>query len=254
MKLRSRLFEILETAKPGDRLSKTFDISIIILIVLNIIAVVVGTIENIALTYSPVLVWFEVFSIVIFSIEYLLRLWVCTKSKKFRKPIIGRISFILTPLAIIDLVVILPFYLPMFITLDLRFLRIMRMIRLFRLFKLGRYSTASRLLIAVVNEKKEELLIAVFTVLLLVLGASSLMYVVEHEAQPEAFSSIPAAMWWGIITLTTVGYGDMYPVTILGKLLGAVIALLGVGLVALPAGILASGFESILQKERKKEN
>jgi len=151
-------------------------------------------------------------------------------------------------MALVDLLAILPFYLPMLLPIDLRFLRALRLMRLFRLLKMGRYVKSLRLMRHVLARRKEELLITLFSVLLLLVLSSSLMYFIEREAQPDKFASIPAAMWWGIATLTTIGYGDMYPVTALGKILGGFIALLGIGLFALPAGILASGFAAEIQQ------
>ena len=153
---------------------------------------------------------------------------------------------------IFDLIAILPFYLPMIMLIDLRFVRVLRLFRLLRVFKLGRYSESLRTLANVLKRKKEELFITIFVVMILLIIASSLMYFIENEAQPEIFSSIPSAMWWGVATLTTVGYGDAYPVTPVGKLLGAVIALLGIGMFALPTGILGSGFVEEMQRKREK--
>jgi voltage-gated potassium channel len=154
----------------------------------------------------------------------------------------------ITPLALVDLFAILPFYLPMLVHVDFRVIRILRFVRLFRLLKMSRYMRSLHMFGTVVQEKKEELMIAICMVLVILLFAASGMYVIENAAQPEAFSSIPAAMWWGIATLTTVGYGDIYPITPLGKVLGSIIALLGVGLFALPAGILASGFNDVIPR------
>jgi voltage-gated potassium channel len=186
----------------------------------------------------------------IFTVEYILRLWTCTINIRFKKPVIGRLGFAATPMSIIDLMAILPFYMPMLI-FDLRFVRVLRLFRLFRLFKLGRYSESLKKFGNVLKSKREELGITVFIVTMLLIFASSVMYHFENEAQPVAFSSIPKAMWWSVATLTTVGYGDVYPVTNIGKLFGSIIAILGVGMVALPAGILASGFaEEIKNKEK----
>lgn len=138
----------------------------------------------------------------------------------------------------------------MFTSFDMRFIRGIRLFRLIRLLKIGRYSSSLRTLINVLKRKKEELIISVFSIFILLIIVSSLMYFIEHKAQPEAFSSIPASMWWGIITLTTVGYGDVYPVTIVGKLYGSFIAFLGIGLFALPAGILASGFAEEIHQSK----
>jgi voltage-gated potassium channel len=193
---------------------------------------------------------FEVISVAIFTVEYLLRLWSWTENEKYRHPFFGRLRYIFTPMALIDFFAILPFYMPMFIPFDLRFLRGLRLFRVFRLLKLGRYVKSLRTIKNVFVRKKEELLITTFSVLILLIFASSLMYFVEREAQPNKFTSIPAAMWWGISTLTTIGYGDIFPITVLGKLLGSLIAILGIGLFALPAGILASGFASEIKEQR----
>ena len=250
IKFKKRLYEILEIAAIGDRISKLFDIFIMTLITLNVIAVILATVERLNLQYQYYFRIFEIFSVTIFAIEYLLRLWTCTINKKFINSITGRIKYIFTPFAIIDLLAILPFYLPMIIPLDLRFIRAVRLFRLFRLFKIGRYSKAVVILKKLLKDKKEELLLVIFIAFILLIIFSSLMYFIEKEAQPEAFSSIPAAMWWGITTLTTVGYGDIYPITTLGKIVGALIAFLGIGLFALPAGILGSG---LIEATRKKE-
>jgi voltage-gated potassium channel len=140
----------------------------------------------------------------------------------------------------------------MIIHFDLRFVRVLRLLRLSRLIKLGRYSDSLKTLGNVFKGKKEELLITAFALAILLILASSLMYFAENEVQPQAFSSIPAAMWWGIATLTTVGYGDIYPVTTLGKLMGSVIAVLGIGMFALPAGILSSGFAEKIKKAERR--
>ena len=248
-RIKERLYEILEIAAVGDTPSKLFDIFIVTLITLNIIAVILATVEKIDLQYKYYFRIFEIFSVTIFTIEYLLRLWTCTINKNIRNSLTGRIKYIFTPFAIIDVLAILPFYLPMIIHLDLRFIRAVRLFRLFRLFKMGRYSKAISMLKKVLKEKKEELIIVIFLVFLLLIIFSSLMYFIEKEAQPEAFSSIPEAMWWGIITLTTVGYGDVYPITPLGKILGALIAFLGIGMFALPAGILGSGLVEIVREK-----
>ena len=156
-------------------------------------------------------------------------------------------------MALVDLAAILPFYLPLFIKLDLRFVRALRLLRLFRIFKMGRYSSALQMLGRVVRAKKEEIFITALVLIMLLVVASGLMYYIEKDAQPKQFSSIPSAMWWGVATLTTVGYGDVYPVTAAGKILSAVIAILGIGLFALPTGILASGFiEELHKKETGK--
>ena len=250
MNIRTRAFEILEKATPGDIPSRAFDIFIITLISLNIIAVILETVEALAAKYTLLFRGFEIFSVAIFTVEYVLRVWSCTADKKFHAPIAGRLRFAVTALALVDLMAILPFYLPVLLPLDLRFIRAVRLLRLFRIFKVGRYSESMMILGNILRKKKEEFLITFFVVLVLLIIASSLMYFVENKAQPEVFASIPSAMWWGVTTLTTVGYGDMCPITVIGKLLGTVIALLGIGMFALPTGILGAGFVEEMQSRR----
>jgi voltage-gated potassium channel len=139
----------------------------------------------------------------------------------------------------------------MVVSLDLRFVRVLRLFRLLRLLKIGRYSESLRTLGGVLKSKKEDLAVSFFALLILLVLISSLLFLFEHDVQPENFPSIPSAMWWGVVTLTTVGYGDVYPVTYAGKILGAFAAVLGIGMFALPAGIVASGFAEALQKRRK---
>jgi voltage-gated potassium channel len=248
-----RIFETLEKGEGDDRLSKRFDIFIMSLIILNVLLVIIETEEPIYRRFKYWLDLFEFISVMIFSVEYLLRLWTCTYFHKYRHPVWGRIKFIFSFEGLIDLFAILPFYLPLFFQMDGRFLRVLRIFRLVRLFKMGRYSTAFGLITKVIKDRKEELVVSFTMLVVMLVFASGLMYYIEHEAQPEAFTSIPETMWWGVATLTTVGYGDVYPITALGRLLGAFIAILGIGIFALPAGIIASGFESELSKRRKKE-
>ena len=247
-KIKKRTYEIIEVASVGDFYSRLFDIFILTLIFLNVLAVILETVETLSSRYTYFFRSFEIFSVTIFTIEYALRLWSCSYSSRYKNSVTGRIRFALTPLALVDLIAILPFYLPMFIALDLRFVRTIRLFRIFRLFKIGRYSESLNKFIYVLKEKKEELLISAFLVFILLVIASSLLFHIENEAQPEVFSSIPSSMWWAVAALTTVGYGDVYPITPLGKILGAFVAILGIGMFALPAGILASGFAEKIKR------
>lgn len=244
----ARLLSASHQTSAGKRL----DTFIIMLIGFSIMAVILESEQALAQEFAGPFWWFEVSSTLIFSLEYLARLWVCgEEDERFKHPVWGRLRYALTPMALIDLVAILPFYVGLMIdtsTIDARFVRGIRLFRLFRLFKIGRYSQSINQLVGVFARKKEELAITFFAVILMLILASSVIYLVEHKAQPESFSSIPAAMWWGVATLTTVGYGDVYPITPLGKFFGAIIALLGVGIVALPAGIIASGFNEAIQE------
>lgn len=254
MSVKRRIFETLEKGEGDDMLSRRFDIFIMAMILLNVTAVIVETVDSIHDQIPQVFEYFEYFSVFVFSLEYIGRVWTCTYFEKYSHPIKGRIKFMFSFMAIIDLLAIMPFYLPLLFAVDGRVLRILRLFRIMRIFKMGRYSTAFNMIVTVVTKRKEELLVTLTIVFVMLILASSLMYYVENEAQPEAFRNIPETMWWGVATLTTVGYGDVYPITGLGKLLGAFIAILGVGIFALPAGIIASGFESeISQRMKDKE-
>ncbi|MEY7851376.1 ion transporter [Natrarchaeobius sp. A-rgal3] len=227
---------------------------IMVLITANVAAVILETVDAVAAAYAPVFHYFELFSVAVFTVEYLGRVWAAVDDPSFEGPISGRVRFASKPLLVVDLIAILPFYLSAAgIQADLRFLRALRLVRLFRLLKLARYSTAMRSFGLVFYEKKEKLVLALFANLMLLTLASSVMYYVEHPHQPEVFSSIPASFYWGFITLTTVGYGDVTPITPLGQFLTGLIALLGIGLFALPASILAAGFMEQTDDEAEYE-
>jgi voltage-gated potassium channel len=239
--LKHRVYAVLTVSSRRGDASWYCDMFIIGLIVLNTLAMILDSFEWLHTRYYDVFELFEIVSVVIFSVEYLLRLWTINANPRFAEPFWGNLRYALTPMAVIDLLAVLPFYLP-FLGVDLRVVRILRIFRIFRLFKITRYVRALALISDVVRQKREELALSLVFTLFLLLIASSLVYFVEQEAQPDKFSSIPETMWWGIATLTTVGYGDIYPITGLGKFFGGLIAIMGVGLFALPAGILASGF------------
>lgn len=246
-----RLWEILEPARPGDRWSRAFDAFILTLIALNVVATILESVESIYARWGRELDAFELASLVVFTVEYFARVATCVADPRFASPVRGRIRFALTPMAVIDLLVILPFLAP-FLRTDLRCLRALRLLRVLRLAKAARYVSALRLLANVARARREELYLTTGLMALLLVISSSLMYQVEHAAQPESFSSIPATLWWAVETLSTVGYGDVVPATPLGRLLGSVVAILGIGFFALPTGILGSGFVEELQK-RKRE-
>lgn len=235
----------------GGRIGYITDWFIMVLIAVNVLAVMFETVDTLATRYEEFFYWFEVVSVAIFTAEYLGRVWSCIEDPRFDGPISGRLKWASQPLAVVDLLAILPFYFAfMGLYADLRFLRALRLIRFFRLFKLARYSDAIQAFAIVARSKREDLIISITATGLVWVVASSIMYYIENDAQPEVFSSIPATLWWGVITLTTVGYGDTYPITPLGKVFGAIVALLGIGLVALPASILASGFiEETIEEE-----
>ena len=245
------MYDILQGSETGGRAGAVVEVTILGLITANVIMLALETVRPLHDRFGPAFFAFEAASVAVFTVEYLLRLWSCTASPRYASPVLGRVRYALTPMALVDLLAVLPFYLPAR-GLDLRGLRALRLMRVFRVAKVWRYSTALQTLGRVVMAKREQLLATLFTALMLVVVASTLMYFVEHEAQPDRFSSIPAAMWWGIATITTIGYGDIYPVTPLGKVLAAAIAILGIGLFALPTAILGTAFIEELQSRRKR--
>lgn len=248
---KKRVWQIMEVAKTGDKTSRAFDIFILSLIFLNVLAVIVGTVESIQVKYGLLLNWFEIVSVAVFTVEYLGRLWSCVMTAEYRGPVRGRFRFATSPMALIDLLAILPFYLP-FIGLDLRFVRVLRLLRIVRIAKVGRYYSSLRLIGAVFREKKEELVLTTALMAMLLVMSASVMYYCENAAQPENFPSIPGTLWWAVVTLTTVGYGDVFPVTIAGKFVASIIAILGIGMFALPTGILGAGFVEAIQKSKAK--
>ncbi|MEM7760639.1 MAG: ion transporter [Cyanobacteria bacterium P01_A01_bin.40] len=238
---RHKLYHILEAQNYSDWLSRLDQVLLSILIILDISCFILETSQPLNQNYYWLFRGIAIFSTIIFTLEYGLRLWLCTVERQFRHPLWGRIRYALTPMAIIDFISTFPFYL-LLVFQHLAVLKTLRVLRLARILKIGRHSKSVRSLVKVIISKQEELLITLSIISWLLIIASSLMFFAEHEAQPEAFSSIPASMWWGVVTLTTVGYGDIYPVTVMGKLLGACLACFGIGVFILPAGIVASSF------------
>ena len=247
--LRYFIFKMLEVTHQDSLLNKAFNNFMIALISLNVIAFAFETVYSISIPYKSYFNNFETFSVIVFTIEYCLRLWTSTLKRQYHHPLWGRVKFIFRPLSAIDLLSILPYYLFIFFP-NLVFIPEIHLLRLARLLKIGRYCESMKTLSNVVAAKRHDLLSATFTVFTLLMFSASLVYFAEQASQPELFSSIPASMWWSVVTLTSVGYGDVYPIAPIGKLLGGVISVLGLGLVALPTGILASGFAEEVQRKR----
>ena len=248
--IRKRLWQILEKGNETDRASVYTDIFLITLIILNIIAVILETVDSIYSAYSFYFIIFERSSTFIFLVEYILRVWVSiediNKKNKISNFII-RVKYIGSWPAIIDLLAVLSGLLPMIFEIDLRILRALRMLRLL---KFSRYFKVMNLLLGVLKEERQSFLAAMFLLTIAMLIASTGIYIFEKDAQPNKFGSIPEAMWWAVATLTTVGYGDVTPITAMGKIFGALITIIGIGTVALPSGILASGFSDQLKRRK----
>lgn len=249
--LRRRVAQCLETGTSGDVLSRTVDVFLIILIAANVVAIILESVPGVVQSHAAALHGFELFSVVVFTAEYVLRIWSAPAldDARFEHPLLGRARYAMTPFAIIDLLAIVPFYLGFLFGMDLRFLRVVRLVRVF---KLTRYSTTMQLILNVFRAEASTFTAAFALMLILLVLASSGIYLLENDVQPEAFGSIPSAMWWAMATLTTVGYGDAIPITPVGKFFGGCITLIGVGMVALPAGILASSFSEQLRLHREK--
>lgn len=234
---------------PGDGDNHSLDTFIITLIAFNVLAVIVETEPELASNYSHVFFWFEFFSAIFFTVEYFARVWVANLDPRFPGVVKGRLRYIFTMMAMIDVIAVAPFYLS-FIEMDLRIARAIRLMRLVRILKMGRYAHAVRTLTNVFVRKKEELAMATFVAVMVLIVSASVMYFIEHDSQPEKFRSIPSTMWWAVATLTSVGYGDVYPVTELGRVIGSIICVIGVMMVAIPTGILASGFADEIRAQR----
>jgi voltage-gated potassium channel len=251
--VRARIHDILEMSDTKDPFCRIFSLFIVSLILLNVVCIVLESMDEIERQYRDLFWSIEIGSTLVFAFEYLLRLWSSVESKENggtpKSDSRKRIQYIFSPMAIIDLIAFLPSLLQvLFPGIDLRFLRILRLLRVF---KLTRYFSTFELLFNVLYEERKNLAgIFVILIVILVMAASAL-YLVERDVQPEKFGSIPQAMWWAIAALTTVGYGDVYPQSYLGQILGSLVTILGIGMVALPSGILASAFSEQMRQKRE---
>jgi len=243
------LFHVLED-RSHDPVSRFINTSLIILIFANVVAIVASSEDAIDRRFNGFFEAFEVVSLVIFTIEYLLRIWVSVenKAKGYNHPVRGRLKYMLSPMAIIDFLAIAPSFF-MFLGMDLMILRALRLVRIF---KLTRYSRSMGLLITVLKQEAETVVSAIFILMILIVISATGIFLVEGDIQPKEFGSIPRALWWATVTLTTVGYGDVVPITPHGRLFGMIIVVAGIGMAALPAGIMASGFTAEISRRRER--
>ncbi len=240
--IRYRLYEILEVRTSVDRAARIYDFIYFITILLNLTVSIMYTYEKYRLRYGETLLLAEQITVGIFCIDYILRLYTAkymypesNQPRAIRK-------YILSFTGITDLLSFLPYYLPFFFPSGAVAFRMLRIMRVFRLFRINAYYDSFRLITEVLNNKRQQLFSSVFTILILMLASSLCMYSLEHEAQPDVFTNAFSGIWWATSTLLTVGYGDIYPITTLGKLFGIFITFLGVGMVAIPTGIISAGF------------
>ena len=249
---KERTLEILEKSNSGDKLSFYSDVFFSSLIILNLLAVSLESIESLEFKYKSFFVFFEIFSVGIFSVEYILRIWATgvKADSKYHSQNGRRIEYIFSFTGIIDLAAILPSILAMFVpAADLRWLRVLRLLRLL---KISHYSTALEDIISAIRHESSSFGAALYLFVVALFVSSALMYLCEHSVQPDKFSSIPETMWWALITLTTVGYGDASPITALGKVIGALTAVMGVVTVALLTGIVANAFAYQVAERKAK--
>lgn len=245
-KLRGITYRTLEHVS-HSRFSNIIYYSLMALILITVISVILESDDEIYFKYKTFFWYLEVITLSLFSVEYLLRVWSCAEDKQYSGAK-GRIKYIFTPMALVDLLAVLPVWFGLFIYRDLM---ILRSIRLIRVFKLTRYSRSMSLLLTVLKQESANIFSAFFVLLILIIIAATGMHLVEGNTQ-VAYSTIPKAIWWATVTLTTVGYGDVVPITAAGKLFGIIILISGIGMAALPAGILASGFTKELNRRKER--
>jgi voltage-gated potassium channel len=255
---RARVFDLLAAGESRDPASRLVDAAIVAAIGLTVAAVLLGTVEAVDATIGWLLDSVLVLAVLGFTAEYGLRLWSCTAEEDYEDPIEGRLKFATTPLAILDALALVPFYLALMaqvVTLgSVAFSSVVQLFLLLLVLKLARYSKALQTLGRVLHQRRAELAAVLLVDVVLLVGVASSMYVVEGGVQPEAFSSIPQTMFWALITMTTVGYGDVTPVTQGGRVIASIAALLGVAMFALPAGVLGAGFTEAFQEAHEDED
>lgn len=246
-RLRRRCYEVLERDSANDRLAERVNYALIVLIVANVVVAVLETVPHLLLHERPGFRAFELLSLVVFAGEYAMRVWVAPENPRYRglAPRVARRRYMTTAVAVIDLIAWLPFAISVFFAFDLRTLAILRLLRFV---KLARYSPGMQSLLEVLRSERQSLVACFWLLLGAVLIAASAMYLAEGTAQPDKLGSIPDAMWWAMATITTVGYGDVYPVTVLGRIIGACTMISGIVMIALPVGIIATAFVEVIKR------
>jgi len=247
-RFQQRIFSLIRDDDENQLASSIFDGVIITLIIINVALVILDTFDNFPDWAYSLFRHIEIVSVIVFTVEYLMRLWTAPLKFPNMRPSVAMVKYAFSFMEIIDLLAILPFYLPFVFPIDLRVLRMIRLLRLLRLLKMNRYTTALSTIAAVFKRKSAQLVSSLFVAALLMVMSSVLMYTIENPVQPSVFRNAFSGLWWAVATFTTVGYGDIYPITAAGRVIGAVIALLGIGLVAVPTGIISAGFVEQLRK------
>lgn len=239
---RKRLFEIIEIGLPGDVASQVYDAFNILSIVINLVVSVMYTFDDLHAKFGPWLVTVEAVTVAFFAADFAMRLW----TAKFLRPSLSEpkavLRYIFSFSGLVDLLSFLPYYLPVFFPSGAVAFRMFRVARVFRLFRVNAYYDSLGVITQVISSKRQQLFSSVFILLVLMLASSLCMYSLEHEAQPQVFTNAFSGIWWSVSTLLTIGYGDIYPVTTMGKIFSIFITFLGVGMVAIPTGIISAGF------------
>lgn len=253
MNKKKRIFTLIQVGSIDDIPSRTYDIALILAVVINIFIAIFETFPQ-SHQYLDILQVLEGITVVFFTIDYFLRIWTATYLYKGVTTVRARMKFIFSWAGIVDFFSCVPYYLPFFFPRVAVALRMFRIIRILRIFRIHHYSDPLKVIGRVLKKKKGQLMSSIFIVLILMIAASLMMYSLEHKAQPEVFDNAFSGFWWAINTLLTVGYGDIVPITFAGKLCGAIMTFLGVGMVAIPTGILSAGFvEQMTPKPKEKE-
>ena len=240
--LRYRVYEILEVRSGPDPVARIYDFVYLITIILNLAVSILYTYEKYRVRYGSLFLVLENITVAMFCLDYLLRMWTAKYAHPESSVPRAARKYILSFTGIVDMLSFLPYYLPIFFPSGAVAFRMLRIMRVFRLFRINSYYDSFKLITEVLNSKRQQLFSSVFTILILMVASSLCMYSLEHEAQPEVFTNAFSGIWWAASTLLTVGYGDIYPITTLGKLFGIFITFLGVGMVAIPTGIISAGF------------
>ena len=252
--IKEKIFRMVEVGFVEDVVSRSYDIVNLFMIVINLIASIALTFDNVRAVYGGIFLAIETVTVVFFFIDYLLRVWTADQLYPDRSYPLAVLRYIVSAAGIIDLMSFLPFFMPMIFPAYTTAFRLFRVMRIFKLFRIGAYSDSLGIIKKVLYDKRQQLISAMFIIFTLMIAASLCMYSAEHEAQPQVFKNALSGIWWAGSTLLTVGYGDIYPVTPVGQLLGTVIAFLGVGVVAIPTGIISAGFIEEFGEEKRRSD
>lgn len=251
--IKRTIFEIIQPTKSENKFNKLFDIFIITLICINVIMMIIDTFEF-SSKIQNISYAIEYFAVMVFTIEYILRIWTSEYLYPHCSKLRAASKYIFSIIGIIDLLAILPFYFQYITEIDLRSLRLVRLVRIFSIFKFARYTNAFNTISEVLIKNSHQLLLSIFILVVFMIITSLIMYDIEHKHQPEVFKNAFSALWWASAAFTTVGYGDIHPITPVGQMLSMLISILGIGLLAVPTSIIAAGFIELLSSKQQQES